>query len=198
MVQSSDHDLIVALESFRRRYPAQADVVESFLALLRDTNDPFARGRTVGHFTGSAFVVSRDGMHVLLTHHRKLDRWLQLGGHADGDRELGSVALREAREESGIDALHLEPELFDIDLHEIPQRGEEPAHLHFDARYIVRAGSGEEFVVSDESHELAWWPIADLVGDPRIDASLQRMARRWLDRSGLMPATAASASVARF
>jgi len=198
MAQTPDHNLIVALEAFRRRHPAQADVVESFLALLRDPNDPFARGRTAGHFTGSAFVVSRDGIRVLLTRHRKLDRWLQLGGHADGDRDLSAVALREAQEESGMSGLRVQPELFDIDVHEIPTRGEEPAHLHFDARFVVRAGADEAFTVSDESHELAWWPIADLIGDPRIDTSIQRMAHRWLDRSRLMQATAASAAVARF
>lgn len=185
MSLTADQALVAEFESFRRRHPAQSGVVTSFLALLRDAEDPFARARKAGHFTASAFLVSGDGARVLLTHHRKLDRWLQLGGHADGDRNLGAVALREAQEESGIAGLLLDRGLFDIDVHLIPARGDEDAHLHFDARYLVRTGLAEVFAVSNESHDLAWWPIADLIGDPRIDASLQRMASRFIDRESL-------------
>ncbi len=182
MIESEASGFAGKLEKFRQLHPQSSDTVDAFLRLLREVDDPFVRERRDGHFTGSAFVVSRDDLRVLLTHHRKLDRWLQLGGHADGDRDLAAVALREAQEESGIADLELEPDLFDIDLHDIPARGEEIAHQHFDARFIVRAGKDETFVVSDESHELAWWPIADLIGDARIDASLQRMAQRWVRR----------------
>ncbi|MEO6064733.1 MAG: NUDIX hydrolase [Lysobacterales bacterium] len=181
MNQPHAFHLSAALSDFRRRHARQSATVDAFLALLGDPGDAFSRRRREGHFTGSAFVVSRDGLRVLLTQHRKLDRWLQLGGHADGNRDLAAVALREAQEESGIEELELEPELFDIDLHDIPARGEEIAHQHFDARFIVRAGENERFVVSDESHELAWWLIDDVTRDPRIDASLQRMAQRWME-----------------
>lgn len=179
--RSGAFDLAAALAEFSRQHPRQSATANAFHELLRAEDNPFVRTRLLGHFTGSAFLVSHDGARVLLTHHRKLDRWLQLGGHADGDRDLASVALREAREESGLATLTLEPALFDIDVHEIPARGAEPLHRHFDARFIVRAGCDEAFAVSDESHQLAWWLIADLVGDPRIDESLQRMASRWLE-----------------
>ena len=182
MADPEAFNLALALEYFRRRHPAQSSTVDAFLELSRDRADPFMRARREGHFTGSAFLVSRDGTRVLLTHHRKLHRWLQLGGHADGDRDLGAVAWREAREESGLADLTLAPELFDIDLHEIPARGEELLHRHFDARFIVHAGSDEAFVVSEESHELAWWPVLDVIGDSRFDPSLQRMASRWVRR----------------
>ncbi|GAA0714814.1 NUDIX hydrolase [Dokdonella soli] len=132
------------------------------------------------HLTGSAWLVSADGARVLLTHHRKLDRWLQLGGHADGDTDLARVALREAEEESGLPDLVVEPAIFDLDRHRIPARGNEPEHWHYDARYVVRATVSEDFVVSDESHALAWWSIADIARGDGFDDSLRRMARKWL------------------
>lgn len=115
-----------------------------------------------GHITGSAFVLSPDGASVLLTHHRKLDKWLQLGGHCDGIADVRFVAMKEAYEESGLARITcLSDTVFDVDIHEIPARGEEPAHLHLDIRYLMQARVGEP-QVSDESHDLAWVPLADM------------------------------------
>jgi 8-oxo-dGTP pyrophosphatase MutT (NUDIX family) len=140
------------------------------------------RTLAIGHFTGSAWLVSADGERVLLTHHRKLDRWLQLGGHADGDSDLAAVALREAEEESGLTDLAVEPEIFDLDRHAIPARGSEPEHWHYDVRFVVRAQGSEAFAVSEESHDLAWRSINELVDDPQVDESLRRMAKKWLEQ----------------
>ncbi|HEV2621635.1 MAG TPA: NUDIX hydrolase [Frateuria sp.] len=161
---------------------AQHGVADRFLTFLASDPNVFERSHAAGHFTGSAWLVSADGERVLLTHHRKLERWLQLGGHADGDRDLVRVALREAEEESGLRDLAVDPAIFDLDCHRIPTRGAEPAHLHYDVRYVVRATGSEAFVVSDESLELAWRPIRAVAQDPRADESLRRMARRWLAR----------------
>jgi 8-oxo-dGTP pyrophosphatase MutT (NUDIX family) len=172
------------LQAYAVRWPQQAEVAEQFLALLEDAHDPFVRGRLDGHFTGSAWLVSADGARTLLTHHRKLQRWLQLGGHADGDRDLALVALKEAEEESGLPGLALEDgALFDLDRHWIPERQDVPGHWHFDARYVVRAGADEAFAVSAESLALAWRPIAGLLAEPDLDPSLRRMAGKWLARS---------------
>ena len=176
-------ELAGALAAYRRRWPGEAGTVDQFLALLDDVRDPFVRARLAGHFTGSAWVVSADGRRTLLTHHRKLDRWLQPGGHADGDRDLARVALREAQEETGVHGLHLEDgAIFDLDRHWIPERGAVPGHWHFDVRYVVRAGADERFVVSEESHDLAWREIDAIASDPASDASLRRMAGKWLAR----------------
>lgn len=175
-----DAPLRDALLDYRRRHPEAAAEVAHFLELLEGGGDPFVRGRLEGHFTGSAWLVDRGGTRVLLTHHRKLDRWLQLGGHADGDRDLARVALREAEEESGLTGLTVEPELFDIDRHWIPARGEVPGHWHYDMRYVVRTGDNERFVVSEESLDLAWRDIRAIASDDRADESLRRMARKWL------------------
>ena len=172
--------LAAALADYRACWPGEAAVVDTFIALLGDDVDPFVRERLAGHFTASAWLVAGDRRRVLLTHHRKLERWLQLGGHADGDRDLARAALKEAEEESGLHGLTLVPGLFDLDRHWIPVHKGVPAHWHYDVRYVVRAGEDETFVVSDESHALAWRDIAALVDDTGADPSLRRMARKWL------------------
>jgi len=147
--------------------------------LQSDLSD-FRRNHLAGHFTGSAWLVSRDGAQVLLTHHRKLGRWLQLGGHADGDANLARVALREAGEESGLTDLAGTQAIFDLDRHRISARAGEPEHWHYDVRYVVRAMGSEQFVVNEESLALAWVPISELAGNTHTDESLRRMARKWL------------------
>ncbi|SEI84431.1 NUDIX hydrolase [Frateuria terrea] len=157
---------------------------EVFLRFLASAPQVFERSHAPGHFTGSAWLVSADGERVLLTHHRKLGRWLQLGGHADGDTDLARVALREAEEESGLRDLTVEPGIFDLDCHLIPARGAVAAHWHYDVRYVVRATGSEAFAVSEESLDLAWRPIRAIAQDAQADESLRRMARRWLAREG--------------
>ena len=156
-------------------------LVGLFRTLLAE-NDCFLRSKLDAHFTGSAWLVSADGQRVLLTHHRKLDRWLQLGGHADGDRDLARVALREAEEESGLTGLIVEEEIFDLDRHWIPERSDVPGHWHYDVRFVVHATSSEQYVVSEESLALAWRDIADIAMDGGADESLRRMALRWRER----------------
>ncbi len=177
-----DPRLHASLLDYRLRWPAEAAIIDGFIALLDDSENPFARERVGGHFTASAWLLRADAAHVLLTHHRKLDRWLQLGGHADGDCDLQRVALKEAEEESGLTGLSVEDGIFDLDRHWIPQHKDVPAHWHYDVRYVVRAGADATFVVSDESHDLQWREIAGLVDDETADASLRRMARKWLER----------------
>lgn len=177
--------LAAALDDYARRWPDEGDVVELFRVFLREAPAAFERSHPPGHFTGSAWLVSHDGEWVLLTHHRKLNRWLQLGGHADGDHDPACVALREAEEESGLAGLQVEPQLFDLDRHAIPARGADPEHWHYDLRYVVCAAEGAEaFVVSDESHALAWRLIRELIDDDAADTSVRRMAGKWLARGG--------------
>ena len=177
-----DHrfDLASALADYLRRHPTEAEACGLFSDFLASEGALFDRAHPPGHFTGSAWLVSADGARVLLTHHRKLGRWLQLGGHADGDPDLAQVALREAGEESGLVDLQVDADIFDIDRHVIPARGSEPEHWHYDVRFVVRASGSEEFAVSDESLALAWKPVLGIAGQPASDQSLRRMARKWL------------------
>ncbi len=173
---------LAAVDDYAARHPEERACVELFRAFVSEYADAAERRLALGHLTGSAWLVSVDGTRVLLTHHKKLDRWLQLGGHADGDHDLARAALREAQEESGLRDLSVEPAIFDLDRHEIPARGNELAHWHYDVRYVVRATGSEVFALSDESHALAWREIAAIADDPEVDTSLRRMARKFLAR----------------
>lgn len=171
-----------AFADFGMRHPVQQALAGEFIDLLGDAEDPFQRARLAGHFTASALVVSGDGTRTLLTHHRKLGMWLQPGGHADGDRDLARVALRETEEETGLPDVTVQAGILDLDRHWIPEHKGVPGHWHYDVRYVVRAGPNETFAVSEESHALAWVPVTDVAEDAAYDASLRRMARRWFER----------------
>jgi 8-oxo-dGTP pyrophosphatase MutT (NUDIX family) len=153
-----------------RHVPAdakEAGDLADMLAFLDRHPDPFDRDILEGHFTGSAVVVSATGDRVLLLHHRKLDRWLQPGGHGEpGEREGAMVALREAREETGIEGLILHPAAprpLDIDVHPIPARGDEPAHRHLDLRYLVVAPrDGTPRPAAEEARVLRWFTWEEL------------------------------------
>ncbi|WP_255482558.1 NUDIX hydrolase [Rhodanobacter sp. MP7CTX1] len=171
------------LDAYALRWPDEATSALTFSEFLRSDSAVFERRFPAGHFTGSAWLVSADGARVLLMHHRKLGLWLQPGGHADGDPDLARVALREAQEETGVIDLRVEGGIFDLDRHCIPGRANEPEHWHYDVRYVVRADSDESFTINEESHALAWRSVAEVAVDETLDASLRRMARKWLART---------------
>ena len=168
------------LSTYARQWPIERGTVAQFEQLALVEENPFRRERLAGHFTASAWLVSADAGRVLLTHHRKLGMWLQLGGHADGERDLKIAALKEAEEESGLPGLRIEPGIFDLDRHRIPEHKGVPEHWHYDVRYVVRAGADEAYIVSDESNDLAWRDIAELAVGTDADASVRRMAGKWM------------------
>jgi 8-oxo-dGTP pyrophosphatase MutT (NUDIX family) len=147
--------------------------------------DPFDRRIVEGHLTGSAIVVSPAVDRVLLLHHRKLDRWLQPGGHGDpGETSGEAVALREAGEETGIDGLALHPTAprpLDVDIHAIPAHGHEPAHEHLDLRYLAVAPDGAPIIHrAAESNDLRWfgWDELRPLGlDPGLVRALAKARR---------------------
>ena len=159
--------------------PAEVSARERMLALLDSTPDCFVRTSFPAHFTGSALVVDATGEKALLHHHKKLNKWLQFGGHCDGDTDILRVARREALEESGIEGLIVaSARPFDLDIHAIPAKGGEPEHFHYDVRYMMIAPEGAQFATSEESHELRWLTPEETLELP-LDEGLRRMIAKW-------------------
>ena len=163
--------------------------------LVESAPDCFQRTCRPGHITGSAWVLSHDRTKCLLLHHRKLDRWLQPGGHADGQTEIQQVALREAEEESGLTQLALLGDCqdlvpLDIDVHKIPARFDaasnmtEDAHEHHDIRFLVAAGANQELVLSEESHDLRWFTNQEVLQVTQEESVLRMMRKAGPHKNG--------------
>lgn len=127
----------------------------------RRHDDALYRSCRPGHLTGSGFVVDPVAGKVLLIHHRKLDRWLQPGGHADGDGLLIRVALREIVEETGLEHVVVLEPAFDVDIHAIPARGADPHHLHLDLRFLAVASSVAGLSPNRETKGARWMATGD-------------------------------------
>lgn len=137
--------------------------------------NPFSRSSyDPGHITASGFVLSPDRSSVLLVWHRKLGSWLQPGGHIEPrDSDVVAAQRREIEEETGLTDLEWLA-LFDVDIHEFPARGEEPAHEHFDVRSAFVASTWDA-VAGDGVDESRWFDLSDL---PRNDPSITRPAAK--------------------
>ena len=161
----------------------QAALRKRMLDFCNDHPDALYRTCLDGHITGSALVVDPSRAATLLIHHVKLDRWLQPGGHVDGNGDLAEAALREALEEVGIDGLEVCEPAIDLDIHAIPERGSEPAHLHLDVRFLVVAPNGASPTINHESFDARWVTIDDpdgLIGG----GELRRLVEEGLEIAG--------------
>jgi len=158
--------------------PHEAAMTADTIRFVTERADCLLRSCAPGHLTGSAWIVSPDRRRTLLTHHRKLDKWLQLGGHAEGEGDLLAVAGREAREESGLARVHaITPEIFDVDRHWIPPRKTDPGHYHYDLRFMFEADPDEPLAISSESKDLAWVELTQ-VTTLNPEESMARMVRK--------------------
>ncbi|HPV24469.1 MAG TPA: NUDIX domain-containing protein [Casimicrobium sp.] len=168
----------------------QAERVAAFVAR---TTEPWSRSTLVGHLTASAWVLDKTLTHVAMIHHRKLDKWLQPGGHIEEtDASWRAAAEREVTEEIGLTqfvARADDARLFDVDVHAIPARGDVPAHFHYDLRFLFVADTHAEHdaelqLNADEAHDCRWFALSALANDPTLEASIQRMVEL---SAGLLP-----------
>ncbi|MCK5944353.1 MAG: NUDIX hydrolase [Planctomycetes bacterium] len=160
--------LLELLQRYGARWPDEHGLVARFVAFATGHDDCLVRACVPGHITSSAWILSPDGEQVLLTHHKKLGKWLQLGGHVDGEAHVERACLREAQEESGMQRFTFVPWAgadlvpLDLDVHPIPARASEPEHLHWDVRFLLQAEPSQQLVISAESNRLEWVPAARL------------------------------------
>jgi 8-oxo-dGTP pyrophosphatase MutT (NUDIX family) len=172
------------LKNLLERYaPVDKDEIvykEQILTFIDEHKDCFERTLQVGHITASCWLVSDDNSRALLTHHKKLNKWIQLGGHCDGESDVLAVALKEAQEESGISSIEpVSIEIFDIAVHINPAHKNEPEHYHYDIRFLLKVVGNQDFVVSDESHNLMWID-KDKSNLPTSSRGMVRMFEKWL------------------
>ena len=174
-------NLATLLEEYIAAYPNEKAAITMLEFFNKDKNC-FQKDNQKGHFTGSAWIVSPDRSMVLMTHHWKLNMWLQLGGHADGMEDLISVAIREAKEESGFNEfVLLSDRIFDLDIHQFPATKDEPGHHHYDVRFLLEADpNNNTIIISDESIDVQWIPL-DKVLSLNPESSIQRMVKKTSD-----------------
>jgi 8-oxo-dGTP pyrophosphatase MutT (NUDIX family) len=152
-------------------------IQEQVLAFLQQYEDALWRRCVPGHLTASTLLLDATGERTLLTLHKKLGKWLQLGGHGDGNGNLVDAALREAVEESGIVGLKIKPQPIDMDIHKIPTIGAEVEHWHFDVRFVAWAPKDAVAALSLESTQLRWFRL-DEIAALDCDESLKRLCRK--------------------
>lgn len=174
--------LLGELERFQPSDETEARSLQRILRHVQQGGALFDRARWDGHLTASAFIVDASGRALLLILHRKLGRWLQPGGHGEpGDVDPLVVARREAHEETGLDDLELHPAApapFDVDVHLIPARPNEPAHEHLDIRYLFRAAPGAQVRIQTSEVRDHRWTSLDEIDADSSDASVARAARK--------------------
>lgn len=170
--------LLQKLRNHRGADAHEEEMRKRIIAFVEQNPRCFDRSLQSGHITGSAMIVNPERTHTLLTHHHKLEKWLQLGGHSDGDPDTLRVALREAEEESGLtEVVPVAEAIFDVDVHEIPARKNEPAHVHYDIRFLCEADPANPLTISSESKELQWVPLRS-VSSLTEEESVLRMVRK--------------------
>ena len=169
------------LQNYSVLYPNENNVKKT-LKFLEEGNC-FSNTNFDGHFTASAWVVDQHKNKVLMTHHKKLNMWLQLGGHIDGENDLLSAALREAKEESGIENFKIiSDQIFDLDIHNIPKIDSHPPHTHYDVRFLFEANSKKEkVVVSEESNAVVWIDI-NKACEKNSELSIKRMVDKTMSK----------------
>jgi len=169
--------LLNLLKHYQTDDSHERNMLFDLVSFVENNENCFDRNLQQGHITGSAWLINSTRNQIFFTHHKKLDRWLQPGGHSDNDANTLAVAMREASEESGIEDVFIQPvkdAIFDIDIHTIPARKSEPEHLHYDVRFLLEADASQPLKLSDESNEIRWFSLSE-AEQICLEPSLKRM-----------------------
>jgi 8-oxo-dGTP pyrophosphatase MutT (NUDIX family) len=181
---------MILTEELSKYFPEDEREIEykqKILFFLKNAANPFLRSNLEGHITGSAMLLNSDCSKFLIMHHSKLNKWLQLGGHSDGDQNLLDVAIKEAKEESGImNIVPIIPEIFDVDVHLIPANSRDPMHFHYDIRFLLKTVDNDNFIQNHESKELRWVDLHNYQ-NYGLEESINRMAKKALLYNGFPP-----------
>ena len=173
-------NLLQLLDRYKTPFLEEAAMVSRTRRFIMSNENCFDRSLASGHVTGSSWVVNPSRTHALMLHHRKLDLWLQPGGHADGNTDIHNVVIKETSEESGIaieDIKLLSSDIFDVDVHTIYANQYDPRHEHYDIRFILEIDDNQVIPGNDESHQIGWVALNDI---PQFNnfRSLYRMTRK--------------------
>ncbi len=176
------NSLLQSLENYQPSTQEETLFKGQMIDFVQENIACFERSLLIGHITGSAWIVDKSRQFTLLTHHRKLDKWFQTGGHCDGDSDVLNVAMKEALEETGLSNIQtISCNIFDIDIHEIPERKGVPKHLHYDVRFLLEADMNEPLIISSESSDLAWVELTNVVKLNNSE-SIMRMVFKTIDQ----------------
>jgi len=172
------------LEALRQYMPKDASEQEFRLKMIKlleaNGTKAFNRSTYPAHFTASGWLINSEASKALLIHHKKLNKWLQPGGHADGETDLFKVVCKEVFEETGLQYFNqIEDSVFDIDIHAIPARPNKPAHEHYDVRFLFITRPGDQVVINGESLSFKWIELEN-IASLTDNRSIKRMAEKSL------------------
>jgi len=178
---SDRQQLITELIEYQPFNTIEGAHVSAVIDFMRENEDCFERSNLAGHLTGSGWIIDDRYTHCLLVHHKKLDRWLQPGGHADGNQNIQEVAQSEVEEETGLTNILPVAGIFDVDVHMIPEHKGIPEHYHYDVRYLFITPIDTPLIISEESNDLRWFPLEDLAQLVGEEPSVLRLQEKSLN-----------------
>ncbi|MCP9745810.1 NUDIX hydrolase [Lacihabitans sp. CS3-21] len=169
--------ILELIASYNGIYESEKLIKKRFIEFVQKYEDCFERHLLVGHITASAFIFDKKNNKILLLHHKKLNKWLQPGGHCDGDKDTLSVAIKEVFEETGLVIKNQAQPIFDLDIHMIPENKGIPEHEHFDVRYLLLADSKIPLIQNHETNQLKWVDLSEME-NYTSEESLRRMKNK--------------------
>jgi 8-oxo-dGTP pyrophosphatase MutT (NUDIX family) len=174
-------DKLIQSISNYKIFSKEDEVIKNrFLNFIATHKNCFERSLEIGHITASAFIIDKKNEKILLLHHKKLDKWLQPGGHCDGEENVLKVAIKEVFEETGINIAYQESDIFDLDIHTIPLHKNIPKHEHFDIRFLFDLDSTIQTEINEESNQLAWVSMNDLENYTNEESILRMRKKSFL------------------